>query len=515
MPRPGSCSVRSGGNSQKRSVISNKSIAEEIINCEPIPGFAENNRSKPSNRSTSSGFSRTNKPLNNKNYQSSKKSTVINGDSTELQSTRVDLGGANFNSQTGVPSFDISMSRSPRTTAVSNTAPRSVKDLGAATCYSDQPNSAEVPFRLDCSLRPKANSHFAPEKDMFLESESAQDGMSYPYGLGLIVKEDQVNTAVELLLEGADPMRGFDVEILREAVKELNRLKIEKHTRREYLEAEHIARIQKSAQKAVDNTDFLNSCAVRMVDLFSKVEDAQNVVDTLNLEWDDEFRKLEEIIEAKTKELHTQHLAELNVFDSNIPTVLPAKYMKHSTQYFRIRHLEESLARNGEYVEANKYKIQADKLEEVENTKQFMKLQDDLQNSRNALVDKQNKQFALFTQWVNKKRHMMLLARQKAMEGPERRLRHYINLVADREQNGVAPNPNLGFSTNRVSKKDSFKVVREAVDKKQAQLLGRSYSSLNRGMSPFGVRATASVAEKGLELAMSSSRSRGYHNIGK
>ena len=168
------------------------------------------------------------------------------------------------------------------------------------------------------------------------------------------------------------------------------------------------------------------------------------------------------LIDSKMQALTEQQTRELEEFDSKMPDDLPPKYVKHSVQYVLMRKKEKLLIRNEDYLTAENVKQQADALEQEELTKQHMKLQDDLQTQRNALIQKHNQQYEAFALWMNTRRHEMLAYRDKDLEGPVRRLEHYTRLVDRIEKRGLPPNPLYGYTTNRVSRKESIKAVRTA-----------------------------------------------------
>ena len=267
-------------------------------------------------------------------------------------------------------------------------------------------------------------------------------------------------------------------------------MKNEAHAQSKYLEAEQYSQLMKNCQKASDIAGFSDQCASQINEIVEKRDDAQYVVDSLKEKWENQFQMFEDVISEKLEELRKKHTDELSEFDSNIPDELPPKYRKHSVEYIQLRKKERLLARNQEFAEAQKIKVKADRLENEENTKQYMKLQDDLQNQRDALVDRQNRQLDLFGQWVNEKRHMMLMSRDKDMAGPVRRLQHYTAELERLEEKGLPPNPYFGYTTNRISQKDSIKAVRTAA----ATPMERSTKRREREELPASFRPTSSMS---------------------
>ena len=152
----------------------------------------------------------------------------------------------------------------------------------------------------------------------------------------------------------------------------------------------------------------------------------------------------------------------MDEFDRNNPEELPPKYRKHSTEYITLRKKQKTLARNHDFASAEIVKRQADKLEAFEERRQLEKLQSDLQFKRDMLIDKHNKQIEKFAQWVTERRNMLLNNREKQMQGSIRRLDHYTMLVNNIEKSGLPPNPTNGMTTNRVSRNESIRAVRNA-----------------------------------------------------
>jgi hypothetical protein len=241
------------------------------------------------------------------------------------------------------------------------------------------------------------------------------------------------------------------VELKRSAVKNKN-----------YLDADRYSQLIKQSQKAYDVSTFSSLCTDQLGWFMDKQADAQLKVDESNAQWDDTFEKFEEMVNAKMAELTENQNQELDAFDGGRPDELPPKYVKHSVEYVALRKRERILLRNEDYVTADAVKKQADALEQEELTGQHMKLQEDLQRQRNAIIEKHSQQFDAFAIWLNSKRRDMIRAREKDLEGPFRRLEHYTRMVERIEKKGLPPNPYHGFTTNRVSRKESIKAVRTA-----------------------------------------------------
>lgn len=273
--------------------------------------------------------------------------------------------------------------------------------------------------------------------------------------------QEEIEAALDLLLHGVPP-EDFDPVTLKCCIAELNKLKKNAVEEKNYLEAEEYAQLVKKAQKAADVSNFSSHCTNKLTYYMEKQADAQDKVDEANARWDDTFQEFEQMVEQKMQDLTDQQTKELREFDENIPEELPPKYNKHSTEYVLLRKRERLLIKNEEYVVADAVRQKADVLEREELTDQHAKLQDDLMRERNAIIEKHSKQYDAFATWLNGRRNQMVIERKKDLEGPTRRLEHYTMLVEKIEKKGLPPNPNQGFTTNRVSRKESIRAVRTA-----------------------------------------------------
>jgi hypothetical protein len=272
---------------------------------------------------------------------------------------------------------------------------------------------------------------------------------------------EEIEAALDLLLHGVPP-EDFDPVTLRCCMDELAKLKKEAVAHKNYLDADRYAQLIKQSQKACDVSTFSALCTGQLGYFMDKQADAQEKVDEANGQWDETFQQFEEMVNAKMAELTDNQNSELDAFDASRPDDLPVKYVKHSVEYVALRKRERLLIRNEDYVTADAVKQKADALEAEELTSQHLKLQDDLQRQRNAIIEKHSQQFDAFAIWLNSKRRDMIRARMKDLEGPLRRLDHYTRLVERIEKKGLPPNPYHGFTTNRVSRKESIKAVRTA-----------------------------------------------------
>jgi hypothetical protein len=269
----------------------------------------------------------------------------------------------------------------------------------------------------------------------------------------------EVEAALDLLLQGVPP-DDLDPATLRCCLDELSALKKEAAKCKLYVEADRYARLIRISQKAVTVSDFSEQCARKFAYFKEKVADAEAKVAETNEAWLALFRKFEDAVDMRLQDLIQCQQQELEEFDQNRPDGLPSKYNKHSTEYAELRNRESVLARNEEYMNANKVKEDADALEMEELAYQHMKLEDDLERKKCAIFDKHEAQFSAFALWLNARRAEMIRERDHDIQGPLRRLAHYTRIVQQIEERGLPPNPCDGFTTNTVSKKECRKAMR-------------------------------------------------------
>ncbi|EAX94090.1 hypothetical protein TVAG_195520 [Trichomonas vaginalis G3] len=322
------------------------------------------------------------------------------------------------------------------------------------------------------------------------------------------ISEDDIQAAVDLIIDGANP-EDFDQEVLNEVVKRLTSLRIDAKNNKRYQDAENYRQLIANCNKAADIAGFSKQCVNTFQDYANKEADALTALEELDQKWNEEFRQFEEVIEEKKNQLKQQHTKELEDFDNNLPETLPGKYHKHSVEYILLRKKEASLARNQQYKEAQKVKRTADRLEKLEDAAQLEKLQEDLQFQRENIILKHNRQIELFAQWVTERRNQMLIHRDKDMQGRVKRLEHYRMLVTNLEKKGLPPNPTYGYTTNRVSRKESIMAVRTAastpIDRSTMkskredlplQYRPQSSLSLSRGSSKLSTRKSPVITPK-------------------
>jgi hypothetical protein len=302
--------------------------------------------------------------------------------------------------------------------------------------------------------------------------------------------QEEIDAAMDMLLHGVPP-DDFDPVTLHFCIDELIALKRGAIEQKKYIDADRYAQLIKQSQKAADVSNFSIQCTHKLAYFQEKYADAQEKVEETVETWAKLFGEFEEMIDAKMQEMVDSQNQELDEFDRTRPEELPAKYKKHSVEYNALRAREGLLILNEDFVVANAVKTKADMLEADELTGQHIKLQDDLQRQRNAIVEKHSQQFNAFATWLNGKRAEMIRARNLDLEGPRRRLAHYARLVETIERRGLPPNPYYGFTANRVSRKESIKALRLAAQAPMERDPSRA-KPRDRGPIP-GFRPTTAI----------------------
>jgi hypothetical protein len=304
---------------------------------------------------------------------------------------------------------------------------------------------------------------------------------------------DEIEAAIDLLFHGVPP-EDFDPLILRFCIEKLTILKRDSIRDKNYLEADYYSQLIKQSQRAADIGTFSLQCTHKLEYFIQKQCDAQDMVDETVAGWARLFREFEETADSKLRDLTQAQNDEIDAFDRSCPDDLPEKYIKHSVEYFALRKRERLLVHNQDFVTADAVKQRADVLEAEELTAQRLRLQEDLERQRNAIIEKHSQQFNAFAGWLNTKRHDMARARARDLEGPLRRLDHYARLVEKIEKHGIPPNPTYGFTTHRVSRQESIRAIRIVA---QAPAEGRPARPRQREKPPLGFRPTSAMKSAG------------------
>jgi hypothetical protein len=256
------------------------------------------------------------------------------------------------------------------------------------------------------------------------------------------------------------PPEDFDPPTLRQCQQELLTLKRDSVANKRYLEADFYANLFKQCQRAADVSRFSDCCSEQLSYFLEKESDARAKLAETNQLWHDVFRDFESAVDEKIANLEAAQARELAEFDAQRPADLPARYNRPSAELLALRKRERLLVLNEEFVAAEGARQAADALEQRERTGQHLRMQDDLERRRRAIEERHAQQLAAFAVWLGARRHEMQRARSQDLDGPVRRLKHYQAVVERIQTRGLAPNPNLGFTTNRVSQRESLKVLR-------------------------------------------------------
>jgi hypothetical protein len=314
--------------------------------------------------------------------------------------------------------------------------------------------------------------------------------------------KEEIDAAVDLMVHGVPP-EDFDPVTLQYCIGELMGLKRQSVVAKNYVEADFYAQLIKTARRAVDISNFSAQCSQRLGDLIEKRADAQDNHDAAVDMWHGLFEEFEQTVDAKFKSLSDQQSKELEEFDGSRPEGLPLGYLKHSMQYLLLRQRETRLLALEEFLMADAVRQQADRLEKQELSNQHVKLQDDMERRRNILIEKHTQQFEVFAVWLNSRRHELLRKREVELSALDKRLKHYSALVERIEKKGLPPNPNTGFTTTRVSRKEGVKAVRAAaqtqLEKEAARRQGGDKKSVTALRPTSAVMIMNSPVLKGVQ----------------
>jgi hypothetical protein len=272
---------------------------------------------------------------------------------------------------------------------------------------------------------------------------------------------EEIEAAVDLLVHGV-PAEDFDPMTLKYCVQDLMNMKRDAVSSKRYVDADFYAQLIKQIHKALDISNFSKQCTQHLTDLIEKRADAENKLEACIEMWGNLFEEFESTVDAKRKTLNDLQNQELEEFDASRPAELPPQYLKHSIEYVLLRKRENILLKLEDYLSAEQVRKMADRIESKELSHQHVRLQDDLERRRNALIEKHGQQFEAFAIWLNCRRHELLRKRANEVEALEKRFQHYTAMIERIEKKGLPPNPTSGFTTNMVSRKESVKAVRAA-----------------------------------------------------
>jgi hypothetical protein len=274
--------------------------------------------------------------------------------------------------------------------------------------------------------------------------------------------EAEVDAALDLLLHSVPP-EDFDPPTLRRCQRELLALKQDAVAGKRYLEADFYASLVKQCQRAADVSRFSDCCAEQLSYFLAKESDARARLAEANRLCQDVLGEFEAAVGDRSAKMRAAQQSELAEFDALPPADLPARYNRPSAELLALRKREQSLVLNEQFIAADGARQAAEALAERELIEQHLRMQDDIERRRRAVEERHAQQLAAFAMWLRARRDEMQRARERDLEGPVRRLSHYQAVVERIHTRGLPPNPNLGFTTNRVAQREGLRALRAVV----------------------------------------------------
>ncbi|OHS98036.1 hypothetical protein TRFO_35645 [Tritrichomonas foetus] len=272
---------------------------------------------------------------------------------------------------------------------------------------------------------------------------------------------DHLSIAVDSLLHGASPY-DFPVDILTQALPIIKSTKIQFVQNKDYIGANHIKKIQDEVSHAITVSNFSKQCDNQVQAVLSKKKRAEDDLDIIIQEWDRRNKDLEAQIESKRRKLIFELKNELQKFDMSAESQLSNVTFRPSPQTLKLRKKEDGLVANENYLEAEKIKRKADKLEVVQNEICKARVYEEIEKNRANLLEKQEAQIQILEQWADERRRDFMKARNIEVSAARKRFLNYEKQLEQMNKKGIAPNPNLGFTTKNVSRKEGLKAVRNA-----------------------------------------------------
>lgn len=272
-------------------------------------------------------------------------------------------------------------------------------------------------------------------------------------------KPDRIELALTDILSGGSPLQ-YSGAILEACLPQIKIMKLESVENKKYLEADRIKRIQKEVTQALHLSAFKAHCSSKVSRLVGKRQAAQSKLDHITAKWDTALQDLEVEIESKKAQIFAQQQQELDNFDEGADRAISNLSFKPSSKTLEARTREHNLVLNENYLEAEKVKRKAEKLEAQHAKLMKLRATEEANCNRRNLVTRQSRQSRALEQWATERRDAIMKARDAELSAAEQRLENHDRVLRKIEQRGVTPNPNAGFTVNLVSRKDATRASR-------------------------------------------------------
>ncbi|OHS97470.1 hypothetical protein TRFO_36334 [Tritrichomonas foetus] len=212
----------------------------------------------------------------------------------------------------------------------------------------------------------------------------------------------EIEDCAQRLLNGLSPDQ-IPPQNINPLISYLQQYKQQYLSAKDYLTAQSIEDICVKLSEISTNSNFGDIRQNHQHQLEQRLNLARQEYQKTKQERIDAQSKFEKDREESLNRLFQEQDKELEKFDKEILEKIPAKFTKFSTEYLNLRKQEECMVQAKRYAEANEFKIEADKLEEIEMAKNRQKWSKQVKKLRDTLIAKQNQQKeALEDKWETK-----------------------------------------------------------------------------------------------------------------
>ena len=149
---------------------------------------------------------------------------------------------------------------------------------------------------------------------------------------------------------------------------------------------------------------------------------------SFNVMWDRTMREYEDRAGELLEAMRQRH--ELDARELRAKNAAALANIKPSPMLLDLRRIEQTLAKQGEYAEAHKVKVRADRQAESERERAAAEREQHLSKSEQAFTHRQNQEVAALRQRIQAGAEEQRVARQQDLE---RLLRRYRNIKAELE----------------------------------------------------------------------------------
>ncbi|KAK8892091.1 hypothetical protein M9Y10_029313 [Tritrichomonas musculus] len=324
-----------------------------------------------------------------------------------------------------------------------------------------------------------------PSEVKNVEKESMQDTEN----------NDFISFVVDSLLNYDTSPNDFPPEVLDQALPLIKATKLDYVKEKNYIMADKVKKIQNEVSHAITLAHFSQQCSNQIQSILEKQMTAQNDLDLITKEWDNRYEELENQIDIKKRQLYFELNSEMQKFEMEAEYQLKNVKYKPSPQTLSIRKKEDGLVKNENYLEAEKIKRKAERLESQQGERCKSRLMSDIEFNRKSLFDKQNNQFQIIEQWAEERRKDYDKAREIEVQAALRRVQYYDKMLLNINQKGFSPNPNLGFTTINISKKEAFKATKR-IDTQSLSKMTSPIKTKRKKISALCYRPAVSVNQR-------------------